>query len=164
MSETPSAAHSVPKEPARATPTAKHLLLAFVAGFIAMLAFHQSLLAAFVAVGAVSATAYSLAPTAVTGVPQVFSAAFRGGVWGIVFALVEPRLPRRPASAFWIAALAFGALLPSLFAWFIVEPMKGLPLAWGGDPVRLGVALVTNGAWGIGTAAVYRFLRGVWSR
>jgi hypothetical protein len=36
-----------------------------IAGFIAVLAFRQSLLAAFVAVGAVSATHYSLAPAAV---------------------------------------------------------------------------------------------------
>lgn len=159
MSEPTSTARTVAKESARATPTARQLLLAFIAGFIAVLAFQQSLRAALVAGGAVSATPYSLAPTAVTGVPQVLDRAFWGGVWGIVLVLV---VPRRPAYAFWIAALAFGALLPSLFTWFIVAPIKGQALAAGGDPVRLGVTLATNGAWGVGTAALYRFLPGVW--
>lgn len=161
MSEPTTAARPVAKEFARATPTLMHLLFAFIAGFIAVLAFHQSLRAALVAVGAVSITPYSLTPSAVTGVPQVLDRAFWGGVWGIALALVESRVPRRPAYAFWIAALAFGALVPSLFTWFIVAPVRGLPLAAGGDPVRLGVTLASNGAWGIGTAALYRFLRDV---
>lgn len=162
MSEPTSTARPVAKETARATPTARQLLLAFIAGFIAVLAFQQSLRAALVAGGAGSATPYSLAPTAVTGVPQVLDRAFWGGVWGIVLVLVESRVPRRPAYAFWIVALAFGALLPSLFTWFIAAPIKGQALAAGGDPVRLGITLATNGAWGVGTAALYRFLRGVW--
>jgi len=145
--------------------SSKGLLLAFIAGFIAVLAFHQSLLAVLVAAGVVSGTPYSLAPAGVTGIPQVFSRALFGGGWGIVLMmLLEHRLARQSAAAFWIGALAIGALLPSLVAWFIVEPIKGLPPAAGGDPARLALALVANGAWGIGTAAVYRLLRAVWGR
>jgi hypothetical protein len=163
MNETSSTAHTASKGPVDA-PIAMRLALGFVAGFVAILAFEQSVLALLSAAGVVSTTAYSLAPAAVTGVPQLLSRACRGGAWGVAFALIERRLPRRPAYAFWVAALAFGALLPSLFAWFVVEPMKHLPPAAGGDPVRLGVALASNGAWGIGTAAVYRVLRALWSR
>lgn len=158
MSETSHAANGTAKNSARAMPTVKHLIFAFIAGFFAVLVFQQGLRAALVAGGAGTATPYSLAPTAVGGVPQVLDRAFWGGVWGILLVMVESRVPRRPAYAYWIVALAFGALLPSLFAWFVVAPIKGKALAAGGDPVRLAVTLATNGAWGVGTAALYRFV------
>jgi len=141
-------------------PTIKRLLVAFVAGFIAVPVFHQSVLALFAAIGTVSATPYSSGPAAVTGLPQVLSRALLGGVYGMALVVLLERVVRRRAgAAFWIAALAMSAVLPSTMAWFILAPIKGRPLAAGGDVKQLGVALTTNAAWGVGTVAIYRFLR-----
>ena len=46
----------------------------------------------------------------------------------------------------------FGAVALSLVAWFVVAPLKGLPLAGGGRPAAIATALLVNGAWGLGTA------------
>jgi hypothetical protein len=142
---------------------ATRLLIAFIAGFLAVPLFHQSVLAVFAASGVVSATPYSTDPAAVTGLPQVLSRALLGGVYGIVLMLLLQRLVRaRAGAAYWIGALAVGAILPSLVSWFVIAPIKGRPLAAGGDLHQLGVALVTNAVWGIGTAAIYSLATRIW--
>ena len=130
-------------------------LIGFVAGFIAVLVFHQAVLALLASIGFVTAKVYVTAPTAPFGIPQVLSLAFWGGVWGVVFAWVQSRFPR--GTGYWIAALVFGAIFPSLVAWFIAAPLKGLPIAAGGDVHRIITGLLVNGAWGVGTALIYRF-------
>ena len=130
------------------------LLLGFVAGFVAVLLFHQPVLALLNQIGLAKAEVYSLTTTAPLGVPQVISLAFWGGVWGVLFAAIEPRFPR--GAAYWICALAFGAILPTLVAWFIVAPLKGLAVAGGGEVNRMITGLLINGAWGLGAALLLR--------
>lgn len=125
-------------------------IIAFVAGFLAVLVFHQPVLALLDSVGFVHAGVYSMSATKPFGLPQVVSLAFWGGVWGLIFAAVEPRFPR--GAGYWIAALVFGAIFPTLVAWFVVAALKGLPLAAGGNAHRMATGLIINGAWGIGTA------------
>ena len=60
--------------------------------------------------------------------------------------------------AYWIKALVIGALGPSLVAWFVVMPMKGMGLAGGWDPKIIVSGLLLNGAWGLGTALLIRLL------
>src|SRR5688572_11812263 len=80
-------------------PALEHRLVwGFVAGFIAVLLFHQPALAFLSQVGFTQAVTYSFKATAPFGVPQVISLAFWGGVWGAVFAAVERRFPRRNLS------------------------------------------------------------------
>ena len=57
---------------------------AFLAGFFSTLLLHQGLLALFHAAGATARTAYSMSPTQPFGIPEVLSAAFWGGAWGIL--------------------------------------------------------------------------------
>jgi hypothetical protein len=58
------------------------------------------------------------------------------------------------------AALVFGAILPTLVAWFVVAPMKGQPMAGGFAPKAMAVALIVNAAWGLGTGiGLYLFGR-----
>ena len=128
----------------------KRLMLGFLAGFIAVLVFHQPVLGLLNVVGLTAGTPYPMRPLPPLGVPAVLSAAFWGGVWGIALALLAPRLGR--GAGYWLGALAFGAVLPTLIAWFVVLPLKGLPagdgLAWPG----VLVGPVVNGAWGVGAA------------
>ncbi|HEX5715166.1 MAG TPA: hypothetical protein VF179_03335 [Thermoanaerobaculia bacterium] len=128
-------------------------LLAFLAGFLATLVFHQGLLAILHRAGASPRAAYSMAPAGPLHVPQVLSLAFWGGVWGIALWLA---VGRWEGASFWLGAIVFGALLPSVVALFIVFPLKGQPVAGGWKPAILVGALLLNGAWGLGTAAFLR--------
>jgi hypothetical protein len=122
----------------------------FVAGALAVLVFHQGALLALHLAGLVAAPPWRLAPVPPFGVPAVLSAAFWGGVWGIALALLAPRLGR--GAGYWLGALAFGAVLPTLVAWFVVLPLKGLPAGGGFAWPGVLVGPVVNGAWGVGAA------------
>jgi hypothetical protein len=136
------------------------LLLGFVAGFLATLLFHQPVLSLLIHLGVAKANVYSMTSTAPLGVPQVISLAFWGGVWGIVLALIEGQFPR--GAAYWICALVFGAIFPTLCAWFLVAPMKGQAMAAGWQLNRMVVGPIVNGAWGIGTALLLNLAYRVW--
>ena len=136
----------------RSAVTARKLLVGFVAGFVAVLLFHQPALALMTALGFAKATTYAFDPAAPFGVPRVISIAFWGGVWGVAYAAIEQRFPR--GGAYWFCAFLFGAILPTLVAWFVVAPIKGLPVAGGWQASRMLTGFVINGAWGLGTAVL----------
>lgn len=140
-----------------AVPVVRGLILAFIAGFIAVLLFHQPMLALLHALGITGATAYPTSPVPPLEVPRVLSAAFWGGVWGVVFVLLRPWIAR--GRAYFPGAVLFGAFALSLVAWFVVAPLKGLPVAGGGNPARIVTALLVNGAWGLGTALLLMLFR-----
>ncbi len=133
----------------------------FVAGFLATLIFHQLTLAVLWNLGVAPFSPFSMAATRPFGVPAVFSLAFWGGVWGVLFAVVQSRFPRR--AGYWVAAFLFGAVLPSLVALCFVMPLKGRPIGGGWQPGLLLTAFLINGAWGVGTGlilgALTRWLR-----
>ncbi len=136
---------------------ARWLIVAFLTGAASVLLFHQGALALLNAAHLAARAPYSLAPTAPFGIPQVWSLAFWGGVWGIVLA---EALRRFDGGRLIGAALVFGAILPTLVAWFVVAPMKGQPIAAGGAPKAMAVALIVNAAWGLGTGVgLYLFGR-----
>jgi hypothetical protein len=141
----------------------RKLVLGFIAGFFAVLLFHQPVVALLAQMGVIKAGVYAMSATAPFGVPQVISLSFWGGVWGILFALVEHRFPRGPL--YWVYAFAFGAIFPTLVAWFIVSPLKHAPVAGGWQAGRMVAGLLANGAWGAGTALLFavasRFRRAV---
>jgi hypothetical protein len=127
----------------------KTLLFAFLAGVIATLVFHQGLLQLLHIAGKVPMAAWNMEPSEPLGVPKVLSLAFWGGLWGIaLWALIY----KRSGAAHWSLALVLGALLPSLVAWFVVFPIKGIAL----NSTLIGGALLLNGAWGLGVALCMR--------
>ncbi|MBI4203810.1 MAG: hypothetical protein HY527_02180 [Betaproteobacteria bacterium] len=131
------------------TVSVQKIVIGFVAGFLAVLAFHQPALLFLTSIGFAKAATYSMQATAPFGVPQVLSLAFWGGVWGILFALIDGYFPR--GAKYWILALLFGAIFPTLVAWFAVAPLKGQSMAGGWDVYRMMTGLMINGAWGLGT-------------
>jgi hypothetical protein len=133
------------------------LMIGFVAGALATLTFHQITIWLLTAAGALQGNAYSLRPVSPLGVPQVLNIAFWGGIWGAVFALLADRFPR--SWPLWLAGLVFGAVAPTLVAWFIVAPLKGQSLASGFNPARVWGGPVINGMWGLGTGLFYEALR-----
>lgn len=124
------------------------LVVGFISGALAVLVFHQAALGLLHGLDLAKAAPYSMQPTAPWGVPQVVSYAFWGGLWGIALAAVLGRLD---GPAMIIAATAFGAVLPTLVAWFVVAPLKGQPVAAGGAPAAMAVGPIVNAVWGLGT-------------
>src|SRR6516162_5682329 len=87
----------------------------FVAGFLATLVFHQSGLALLHRVGLFSGPAFNMQPVPPFGVPAVIQLAFWGGVWGIVFVLVERVVARAPGGYGWARFCSARSSRPSSF-------------------------------------------------
>ena len=127
---------------------ARLLLVGFIAGAVAVLVFHQGAYAMLHAMGFTPRAPYSMQATAPFGIPQVWSLTFWGGVWGIVLAAALARLD---GPALIAAAIAFGAIAPTLVVWFVISPLKGQPVLAGGNLHAIATGLLVNGAWGLGT-------------
>ena len=126
----------------------------FAAGFIAVLVFHQGAWAILNPLG-FAPPPFPARATWPMGIPQVWSLAFWGGVWGIAFGAVERRFPE--GGTYWVYAFLFGAILPTLVLWFVVFPLKGIPVAGGWNPASMFVTAVVHGIWGLGTAGLLRW-------
>ncbi len=134
------------------------MLLGFVAAFFATLIFHQIGLELCHLIGLTPNTPYNWTTKVPPfGVPQVISLAFWGGVWGIVFVLAEPWIARSPGG-YWVGAIIFGAVFPTVVSWLIVAPLKGLPLGYGFHFPGLLVGPIVNGLWGLGTGVFIELL------
>ncbi len=141
----------------------KTILMGFIAGFIAVLVFHQGTawllynfgndIPSVVSFFGRTNAPFNMAPTKPLGVPVVISQAFWGGIWGIVLASILRRV-RVPDLAF---SAIFGALALTFVAVTLVPYLKGLPTWNGAIPWR---GLLYNGAWGFGTALMLRPLLG----
>lgn len=127
--------------------------LAFAAGFISTLTFHQGTLFVLHRAGLWPKPPWPMAATKPLGIPAVISLALWGGAWGIAAWWL---IRGYSGADYWLLATAFGAIAPSLVALFVVFPLKGLPMAGGGNPKTIGAVLLLNGAWGLGVAVVMR--------
>jgi hypothetical protein len=124
------------------------LVVGFISGAASVLVFHQGAAALLYALELTTRAPYSGQPTSPFGVPQIWSIAFWGAIWGAVLAATLARLEGARLLA---AALVFGAVLPTLVAWFVVAPLKGQPMAAGFAPMAMMIGPTVNGAWGLGT-------------
>jgi hypothetical protein len=135
--------------------SAATLVMAFIAGALAVPIFHQIAMWLLNTLGIISALVgipaipiFSMAPTKPLGVPEIFSISFWGGVWGVAFALTLPRWFQ--GIAYWIAAAVIGGLALTLVYIYVVTPLKtGGPAPF--YPVIV-IGFVVNAAWGIGWA------------
>ena len=128
--------------------TTRWLIVGFISGAIAVLVFHQGAFALLHSLGFTPRLPYSMTPTPPLGIPVVWSLAFWGGVWGVLLAITLAPIHGR---AFIVWATVFGAVLPTLVAWFVVAPLKGQPIAAGFAPMAMMIGPVVNAAWGLGT-------------
>jgi hypothetical protein len=152
---TSSSAHGSGTETSAAT-----LVMAFIAGALAVPIFHQVLLWILYTAQVVPFAPFSMAPTKPFGVPDVISISFWGGVWGVVFQLTLPRW--FSGAVYWIASAIIGGVALTLVFMFVVWPIKigGLPPDMAGLFV---IGFLLNAAWGIGWAlllALFERMRG----
>ena len=133
--------------------SAPRLVYSFLAAVMATLIFHQIGVLLLHFAGMTPGMPYDTRPTPPFAVPRVISLAFWGGLWGIVFVLAERYVARSPGG-YWIGATIFGAIFPDVVSWFVVAPLKGLPVGYGFHFPELLVGPIVNGLWGLGTAVI----------
>jgi hypothetical protein len=126
---------------------------AFVAGFVSTLIFHQGIFGLLHVADPRVPAPFDMTATAPFQVPSVISLAFWGGVWGIVLWAI---IKNMQGAKYWIYALVIGAVGPSVVAWFVVMPLKGMPVMGGWNPMIFVGALIVNLAWGFGVALLMR--------
>jgi len=134
----------------------RRLLFGFIAGFFATLLFHQTAVYGLWQIDIAPFSAFNMHSTHPLGIPAVLSLAFWGGIWGVLFTLIHKSFPS--GNGYWLAALLFGAIAPSMVALMVVMPIKGLPMGGGWHLSLLLTAFLANGAWGIGTGFFLRLL------
>ena len=131
------------------------IFLGFIAGAIAVLTFHQGMIAALHAASPqwVPFLPYRMTPVPPFGVPVIASNCFWGGLWGAAFGIFLPRY----TWPMWLCGLVLG-ILAVLAGWFIVAPIKGQPIAGGWVASNMARSLLINGFFGIGVGVILPLL------
>lgn len=143
-----------PRENVAAAVTPARIVLAFIAGVLGVLVFQFGLSALFFAAGISPNAPFPMTPVPPFGVPQSLSAAFWGGLWGILLMLVLRSA--RSDTAYWLTAILFGGIAVSAVLLFIVFPLKGRPLAAGWNMNTWALIFSLHAAFGFGTAVFLR--------
>jgi hypothetical protein len=133
--------------------TSTRLFLGFLAGALSHLIFQGGLGSVLYAAHLVPALPWSLMPVPPLGVPKSLSLAFWAGLWGLVYAGLEPRLTAR--FGWWAGGLVFG-LAPLIVYWLVVLPLKGLGVGGGFRPAMVPIEVAFHLVFGIGTAIIFR--------
>jgi hypothetical protein len=133
--------------------TSTRLLLGFLAGSLSHLIFQGGLGSILYAAHQIPALPWSLMPVPPLGVPKSLSLAFWAGLWGLAYAVLEPRLTT--LFGWWQGGLVFGAL-PLLVYWFVVLPLKGLGIGGGFHLAMVPIEIAFHAIFGIGTAIIFR--------
>ena len=132
----------------------KSLLFGFIAGAIAVATVHEIINFILLKAGLFPRQPWSLQPSAVTGVPQIVSDMFWGGVWGILFVLLYSFIPGEGPT---IKGLIFGIVGPAILGIFILVPLVTgrFPLFFGFDPKMLGSVLLILAGFGAAMGWLY---------
>jgi hypothetical protein len=122
----------------------------FAAGALSHLVFQGAFGTLLYLAGGVPELVWSLEPVPPLGVPTTLNNMFWDGLWGIGYALVEPRLTARLGRLFGGIALGFAA-----FAIFrlVVLPLKGAGL--GGSLEEAAIIFFFDLVFGVGTALLF---------
>ena len=122
-------------------PPATRAGLGFVAAATSVLVFHQGVVSILHSLGLSPLGPYRTVLVPPFWVPAIVSLCFWGGVWGALFGAVAWRLP----VPLWVGGMAIG-LLAMLVGWFIVAPIKHLPMAAGYAAWPMARSLLVTGA------------------
>ncbi len=137
----------------------KSLAFGFIAGAIAVVTVHEIIDLILNKAGVFPRVPWSMEPSAVTGVPQIVSDMFWGGVWGIVFVLLYAFIPGGSPA---LKGLIFGVLGPAILGVFILVPLitGRFPLFFDFDPKLVGSVLLILAGFGAGMGWLYGLLDG----
>jgi hypothetical protein len=129
----------------------KRLLIGFGAGAVSHLTFQGALGTGLYAAGLLPDLIWSLEPVPPLGVPVTANNMFWDGLWGMLYALVEPRLTQRAGRLG--GGLALGLASLAIF-WLVVLPLKGMGLE-GLEGTEIAIDIAFDLVFGIGTALLF---------
>ncbi len=135
------------------------VVVGFVAGSVSVLIFHQLGFLIANELGLLKVQLYSLRPVPPLGVPAILSSAFWGGLWGIVAAFVVPRLPQAVDGP--LGWMLFAGVIVTVVNWFIVLPIKGLPVGGGFRMPAVVIVPLVYAFWGFGMWVIAGLVRRV---
>lgn len=127
--------------------------IGFCAAVLAVLIFHQGMWAALNVAnlpGLGMPRPYPMDAVPPLGIPRIVNLCFWGGLYGIAFGLLFPRI----GMPSWLAGLLFG-VLAALVGLFVVPAIKGLPVGGGWEVLRWVRSFLINGAWGLGLGLIF---------
>ncbi|MGH6735581.1 MAG: hypothetical protein ACRECX_05825 [Methyloceanibacter sp.] len=132
----------------------KNLLMGFLAAAIAVVTVHEIINFILLQAGLFPRIPWSMAPAAMTGLPQILSDMFWGGLWGVLFALIQGSIP---GGSLTVKGLIFGLVGPALIGVFILVPLitGRFPLFFGGDPKLIISVLLILGGFGAAMGWLY---------
>jgi hypothetical protein len=135
----------------------KSLALGFAAGAIAVVTVHEFINFILLQAGIFPRVPWSMNPSAVTGVPQIVSDMFWGGVWGILFVVLYNLIPGGGPT---VKGLIFGIVGPAIIGVFILVPLitGRFPLFFGFDPKLIGSVLLILAGFGAAMGWLYGFM------
>ena len=127
-------------------------LLGFIAAVISVLTFHQGMWAALHSLalpGLTMPPPYPTDPIPPWGIPRIVNLCFWGGLYGVVFGLILPRL----TAPLWLCGLGLG-IIAALVGLLVVPAIKGLPVGSGWILLNWVRSFLINGFWGIGVGLI----------
>ena len=133
------------------------IAIGFIAGAVSILIFHQGGFALLALIEGRPVNIWSTRPIPPFGVPAILNAMFWGGLWGIVMVWAMQRW--RGKLPGWLIAALVAAIASTLVAWFVVAPIKGLPMAAGFNPANMWRAPLVYFVWGAGAGLIAEWLR-----
>lgn len=149
------------------------ILIGFLAAALAVLLVHQPIVHLLGTMGLLPGRAYNMgavatAPAALTaamkgfgflGWPALFNSIFWGGLWGVLFSLIHPRLP---GGLLIIKGLIFGLIILVVSNWIALPFIRGTllgmpnnPFFAGFVPQRMLVGAAIVGGFGLGLGLFY---------
>ncbi len=132
------------------------LFLGFLAGALAVLVFHQSMILILHLAGQVPNFPWSMRPIAPLGVPAIANSMFWGGLWGIGFVLVSHLIPVRNDIG---RGALYGLLGPWLLGNGVLVPLiKGGNLLFGFNVQNMWRGALIGLAFGVGLAVFLKLL------
>lgn len=135
----------------------KSIILGFLAGAIATVTVHEIISAIFHNPNVWTGwprPSWNMDPAEMTGVPQILSDMFWGGLWGSLFGLI---LGSRPLGSMTIRGAILGLVGPALIGVFLVIPIftQRFPVFFGGDSSKIIPVVVILAGFGAATAWLY---------
>jgi hypothetical protein len=137
-------------------PPATRAVLGFVAAAISVLTFHQAMWGALHVLdipGLGMPPPYPTRPIPHGACPRSSTCASGGGLYGLVFGLLLPRL----TAPLWLCGLVLG-IIAALVGILVVPAIKGNPIGLGWVPLNWLRSLLINGFWGLGVGIILPIL------
>jgi hypothetical protein len=134
----------------------KDPLIGFLAAAIAVVIAHEVIVFLLNTAGILPVKPWSTEPVGPYHVPKILNSIFWGGLWGVVYALIQSHLPGAQA---WERGLIFGILIALISNFTLLALIKGQPLFAGYDGKRIVAVLLILGGFGAATGILYEKLR-----